>query len=358
MAEQGRPRQETMSSAERLGAVMMGQRPDRIPILPFAGGFCAKVIGIPIARIYDDPEKSFWAQIWTQELIGYDGGPMFGYASFGAWEFGGEIKMPSSEWEQAPIITKHPARTPEEVDALEIPDVETAGFYPMALEFARIQQQFGMPIQVMPIGGFTPAGNIAGLDKMCRWMVKQPEVAHKLLRKTVVFAKKVVDYYLDTFSPYPMSVMSGEASAANQIISPRQFEEFAFPYIKEMHEYYLERGLTSIFAHICGEQNLNLPHWRKLPWGPAPILSFGHEVDLTKAMEVFPDAVVAGNVEPRVIQEGTWQEVYELAKTCIERAKYHPRGYMLMAGCDVPPQAPVFNIYALKKAVMDFGFYD
>jgi uroporphyrinogen decarboxylase len=342
-----------------MNAVMRGQRPDRIPILPFAGGFCAKIIGEPIARIYDDPEKSFWAQIWTRELLGYDGYPMFGYASLGAWEFGGEVKMPESEWEQAPMISKYPVRTPEEVDALAIPDVETAGFYPLALRFARIQRQFSMPIQIMSIGGFTPAGNIVGLDKLCRWMVKQPEVAHRLLRKTVVLAKKVVDYYLDTFNPHPISIMTSEASAGNQIISPQQFEEFALPYLTEVHEYYLERGIASIFCHICGEQNLNLPYWQQLPCGEVSILSFGHEVDLTKAIEIFGDKhIIAGNVEPRVIREGTWQDVYELARICIEKAKYAPRGYMLMAGCDVPPQAPPYNIYTLKKAVMDYGFYD
>jgi uroporphyrinogen decarboxylase len=67
---------------------------------------------------------------------------------------------------------------------------------------------------------------------------------------------------------------------------------------------------------------------------------------------------VAGNVEPKLIAEGTWQEVYQRAKACIEKAKDAPGGYMLMSGCDIPPASPPYNIYALKKAVMDFGFYD
>jgi hypothetical protein len=29
-----------------------------------------------------------------------------------------------------------------------------------------------------------------------------------------------------------------------------------------------------------------------------------------------------------------------------------------MPGCDIPPSSPPYNTYALKKAVMDFGFYD
>jgi hypothetical protein len=31
---------------------------------------------------------------------------------------------------------------------------------------------------------------------------------------------------------------------------------------------------------------------------------------------------------------------------------------VLMAGCEVPVQAPPYNIYVMKKAVMDHGFYD
>ena len=68
--------------------------------------------------------------------------------------------------------------------------------------------------------------------------------------------------------------------------------------------------------------------------------------------------IILGNVEPRVIQEGTGPEVYELTRQCIDKAKFAPSGYMLMAGCDVPVMAPPFNLYMMKKAVMDFGFYE
>jgi uroporphyrinogen decarboxylase len=327
--------------------------------MPFAGGFCAKNVGYPIKALYSDPEKSFWSQMWTAEMYGYDGGAIFGYASQGGWEFGGEIKMPESEWEQAPVVAKFPAQTPEEVDALEIPEVETAGIYPLAIQFAKIQQQFGMPIFVQNFSPFTAAGNICEVDVLCRWMMKKPDVAHKLIRKATDFGLKVIDYFVDTFSPHPMMAFSGEATSANQIISPKQFEEFVLPYMKELHQHILDRGIRNILCHICGEQNLNLPYWAQMEYGYPGILSFGHEVDLTKAIEVFGDQhIVAGNVEPQVIQNGTNQQVYELCRICIEKAKDAPKGYVLMAGCEVPVQAPPYNIYVMKKAVMDHGFYD
>ena len=162
-----------MSPPERMHAVLSGQRPDRVPFIPFVFGFCAKNVGYPTKSVYDDAEKSFWAQMWTAEMFGYDGGPLYGYASFGGWEFGGDIKMPESQWESAPVVTRFPATTPEEVEALEIPDVATAGAIPIAIEFAKIQQQFGMPIQVQGGGPFTVAGNVCEVDMLCRWLLKK-----------------------------------------------------------------------------------------------------------------------------------------------------------------------------------------
>ena len=179
------------------------------------------------------------------------------------------------------------------------------------------------------------------------------------MRKITDFAKIVIDYYVENFAGQPMMASTGDATSANQIISSRQFEEFAFPYQGEIHEHAVARGIKHIFCHICGEQNLNLPYWAQMPFGDPGILSFGHEVDLETAIEYFGDRhAIAGNIEPRVIQEGTWQEVHELCRVAIDKAKYAPNGYLLMAGCEVPVQAPPYNLYVMKKAVMDFGFYD
>ena len=350
---------ETMTSGQRMAAVARGERPDRVPFMPLGAGFCAGLVGYPIHSIYDDPHRSFWAQTWAQELFGYDGFPAFRYGSYGGWEFGGEVKMPEGELAQAPSVTRYPARTPEEVEALEIPDVETAGYFPLYIDFAEIQRALGMPVVVPAWGPFTAAANIVGVDVLCRWMIRHPEVAHLLLSKVVSFAKRVVDYFVERFSGQRLTGEGGCATSSNQLISPRQFEQFVLPYHQEVYEHVSSKGLQSVFCHICGEQEENLTYWGQVPFGERGILSFGEEVDLGTAIGVFGDThVVGGNVEPRLIREGTWQQVYESARICIEKAKNAPGGYILMSGCDIPPSSPPYNIYALKKAVMDFGFYD
>ena len=358
MQSEGEPRRETMTSRERLAAMARGERPDRVPVMPLGAGFCAGMVGYPIRSIYDDPKRSFWAQIWAQELFGYDGAPTFRYGSYGGWEFGGEIKMPEGELAQAPVVTRYPATTPEGVEALEIPDVETAGHFPLYIEFAEIQRALGLPIVVPAWGPFTAAANIVGVDALCRWMIRAPETAHALLGKVVAFAKRVIDYFVGRFSGHQLTAEGGCATSSNQLISPRQFEEFVLPYHREVYECVSAKGIGSVFCHICGKQTDNLPYWAEVPFGERGILSFGEEVDLARAIETFGDKhVVAGNIEPRLIREGTWQQVYESARLCLEKAKDAPGGYILMPGCDIPPFSPPYNIYALKKAVMDYGFY-
>ena len=95
-----------------------GERPDRIPFFPFARGFCSRTVGYTIGSLYSDPEKSFWSQLCTQEMYDHDETLKFSSACFGAWEFGGEIKFPSGEWEQSISVVRYPVQSEEDVERL------------------------------------------------------------------------------------------------------------------------------------------------------------------------------------------------------------------------------------------------
>ena len=77
-----------MTPQERMAAILNGERPDRVPCIPFIFGHTAIVCGHPIAKTYDDAEISFMCQLRAQELYGYDGGTLYRYATFGGWDFG------------------------------------------------------------------------------------------------------------------------------------------------------------------------------------------------------------------------------------------------------------------------------
>ncbi|MFH1639006.1 MAG: uroporphyrinogen decarboxylase family protein [Chloroflexota bacterium] len=353
------PREDRMTRAERMNALLNGKPVDRVPFLCFILGFCAKNAGYPVATIYRDPEKSLQAQMWTQQMYGYDSYPFYGYASYGGWEFGGEIIFPTGEFEQAPSHGRFAVESEDDVWKLKLPDVKTAGMLPLAMQFSKLQEKHDIPVSVVVGGPFTIAGNICTVDTLCRWLIKRPEVTHRLLRMATDHVLDIARFWVDTFGKGRVSIQIWEPLASNQIISPKQFEKFVLPYQKELHEQILTIGIKHILCHICGDQNLNLPYWAQVPMGDYGIVSFGKEVDLTTAIKYFGDkCIIAGNIEPAIIQTGTPQEVYELCREAIEKAKYAPCGYALMQGCEVPVSTPPYNLYMMKKAINDFGWYD
>jgi uroporphyrinogen decarboxylase len=351
-------RQDMMTNKERVEALLNGQAVDHVPLYPFILGFCARNVGYPLATIYSNPRKSFEAQLWTQEQFGFDWGPVYGYASYGAWEFGGEVKMPQGDYEQAPAHTTFPVQSDEDIDRLELPDVRAAGCLPLAMEFSHLQAEQGTPITLIFGGNFTIAGNICPVEKLCRWMLKKPELAHRILRLATDHIVDAVRYWADTFGGEKVIAQIWEPLASNDIISPKQFQEFVLPYLRESSEKILSMRIKHIFYHICGEQNLNLPYWAQVPMGNPGICSVGSQIELTAAIEHLGDkAVIAGNIEPHILQTAEPPQVYELCKKAIEAGKKAPRGFMLMSGCETPPDTPSYNVYMMRKAIDDFGWF-
>jgi uroporphyrinogen decarboxylase len=349
---------ETMTSGERMAAVMKGERPDRVPVTPMIFGHTAIVTGIPLARVYDNAEESFRCQMLAQEMYGYDGGPLYVYASAGAWEFGGEVEFPIKKYSGAPVVTRTPVVTEEDVHTVPVPaDISKAGAQPIAIAFARKQAEYGMPVTLHTGGPFSMAGTILGEERMMAWMLKKPELVHIMLDKVSQFLMKVAEYYVKEFGAEQLMGFQGEPTASNRLISPKQFEAFVLPYLQRVNQHLLDLGITTNVFHICGEQNKNLPLWQKVPMTKQTVLSFGREVALSKAMEMFPEQIVAGNVDPTLIQEGRAEEVLAQSRECIETAKYHTGGFILMAGCDVPPQAPPVNVFQMVKAAREYGRY-
>ncbi len=350
---------ERMTSAERMKALLTGQKPDRVPFIPFSYGFNTLIAGYEIGDYYADPKKSFRSQMLCKEILAHDGNPLFSYASFGAWEFGGKIRFPSSEWDQAPIVVERPVSSPEDVENLKVPPVEKAGYLPNEIEFLKLVAANGLPIFVKLGTPFTTAGSVVGETLMLRWMIKRPELVHKVLRKVTDFFINIAHYFVKEYGAGRIMAFDAGPTEASNLISPQQFEDFVLPYLLEIHEKIMDMGVARFLTHVCGEQNLNLVHWRKVPMGDGGVLSFGPEVDLKKAIEIFGnDTIVGGNIDTDILLTGTPEEVYEKTRDTILVGKTAPRGYILMPGCELPPRTPLANIYYMRKALNDHGFYE
>ena len=355
MAVSQRPQ---MTSAERMGALFSGKQPDRVPFNPFAFGFCARTVGCSITEVYSNPRKSFEAQLMTKEMYGYDSNPVYAYASQGGWELGGEIQFPKGQYSQAPVVSRLPINSIEDIERLEIGDVSQAGAVPLMMELATLQKEHGMGVTVQCDTPFKMAVNAMEWSKMARLMLKEPAYAHLYLRKTTAFCVKLVELWVSVFGAERVMCTGGAPTESNVLISPKQFETFSLPYIIELHEKAFAMGIKRFSEHVCGEHNLNLEYWKQVPMGDHGIMSFGHEVDLDKAKKMFGEkCIIAGNMEPARLQLSTPAEVYELCKQAILKGKDAPLGYIFMPGCELAPDTPPYNVYVMKKALEDFGYY-
>ena len=93
------------------------------------------------------PRRASAASCSARRCTGYDGGPLYAYASAGGWEFGGDIEFPVKKYSGAIVVTRTPIQNEDDVYALKVPeDVSKAGALPIALGIARKQAEYGMPV--------------------------------------------------------------------------------------------------------------------------------------------------------------------------------------------------------------------
>lgn len=331
------------------------ETPDRVAYVHRGYGFCAKNVGFPIADIYEDPQKSYIAQDRTIEQYRSDGTPFYTFVSYGAWEFGGQIAWPDDRYGSGPSVARRPVQEPADVEALELPEVDTAGALPRMMEFAHLQGENDDPVAFICGSPFTHAANLCGVENFLLWTVTEPDIVHKAVRLMTDHILQVAANYIRIFGEG--NVLARSAAPTDGLLSPDQFSEFAWPYLKELHTKVLDMGASSIYCHICGEQNHLLEQWAEVPFGDPGMLSFGHEVDLLTATKHFPQHIIAGNVDPQIIASGTPEEIVEASHDAIENGKQCTSGYVFMGGCELPPITPPYNIYLMQQAVQLYGQY-
>ena len=354
-------RQDQMTSEERLEALFNYQTPDRVPIGIISPlEFAALNSGYPRIVNYTDIEKSFYSQILTAEQYGWDKIPIHVYSAIhGGLDFGGKGRLPESDYQQGIAVLSYPVNSEEDVAKMKLPDRKTAGRIPLAMEFARLQEKHGLPIWFCGRSPVATAADICGVNLLCRWMIKKPELCHELIQWALKHYLNVVEDWANIFGADRIIAYYASATESNEVISPKQFETFALPYHIQLHERLKAIGVRRFMAHICGDQRMNLPIMAEAsPWQHPSILSFGHEIGgLDIAAKYFPEDIIFGDIYPVLLQTGTHQEVYEACRHTIEKGKKAPGGFILGPGCSIPAAIPPANMFAMTRAVNDFGWY-
>jgi uroporphyrinogen decarboxylase len=348
-----------MDSKERVDRLFQGQRPDRVALHALSNAFNSVNAGYEASIAYTDAAKGFEAMLWTYRQYDWERYIQYCLHSVTAvMDFGGKVRMPEGPYEGALIVEQNPMQKATDFDRLLLPDPRTAGRIPQALEYARLQYDHGLPATFFSRSPFTFAANFCGLETFARWLFKEKELCRRLMDLALEHMMRVMAVWVEEFGPKNVWLWISSPSESNQILSPRFFQLFALPYHHLLHQRVRELGVTRFGFHICGDQNKNLPALAEAaPWPHPSLLSFGHEVDIEDAARYFPRDIIYGNIEPSFIQTASPQAVYDMARATVEKGKRLDTGFVLGTGCGLPCTVPPAKVFAVTKAVRDFGSY-
>ncbi len=385
---------DTMTAEERLQAVINLQVPDRVPVCPFIYYFAANYAGITAHELWADPKQYRAAVNQCYEELGpwdvyYPVNPrwpeLYTFIMPMRAKWPGRELPPDSihqlledevilaedyEWigqmtKRLPWITYLPFFTRIIDRACDtVPDgwKTYAWVLPRLVvhlanwrcEFAKMKGRgtttlFGF----CPEAAFDTFSLGRGLMNFVRDMKDRPEAivkaADELTPSYVFWAHLITSV---------MGVKRLEVwvhRSSTDFISPKAFRELSFPSLKDFVEKLVARGITPIL-HCDGNWDLNLETLRELPAGNV-IVQFDGPTDMFLAKQVIGDRIcIMGDVPPDMFCLASTSEMDEYCHRLIEEVG-KGGGYIMGAGCEIPPNARPENVKTMIDSVTKYGYY-
>ena len=146
-------------------------------------------------------------------------------------------------------------------------------------------------------------------------------------------------------------VSTGDSPAGPDMISPRMYREFAFPYEKQVVDHARSLGVPHIL-HICGDVT---PILEDMVATRSEGLEIDYKTDVKAAHDALWDtATFIGNLDPSgVLALGSTELVEQKTRCLLEVFSDTPR-FILGAGCSIPAETPSANIRAMLRTARDF----
>jgi hypothetical protein len=141
----------------------------------------------------------------------------------------------------------------------------------------------------------------------------------------------------------------------NEMLPPKLYNEFYWPYLKKIIETLVAKGYKG-FIFFEGDHTPHLETILELPKGRA--YGMFERTDLRVVRKVIGDhIVIGGGISTAVFAFGSREKVFEEACKLLNDVK-EPGGFMLMGGgAPLPPATRIENIWAVIEAVKKCGTY-
>jgi uroporphyrinogen decarboxylase len=330
-----------------------GKRTERVPVTIFgAGMWSIHTWGASFEALSTDRAKMVQMLVEMSEKlqcdIVYVGS---GYNNFHAAALGGRIKFRPMG---APDLEEHLINSDEDLSKLNIADLDgNAVINNVKAALRETRKKIGeeFVVTMTAWGPFTLGARLIGEEAMMKATFKKPALVDKIID----FATSLlIHLYAPVVEDGTLEVISiADPTASGDLISRKQFERFAVPYLKKFTDWARSHKVHTLL-HICGNTTDRLDLF---PMTGASCISLDHKTDIARAKEVLHGKMCfGGNVNPvQVLLQGTPELVSETCRHILEAAA-KDGGFVLMPGCDIPPTVPYENIQAMMKTAHDYKY--
>lgn len=336
----------TMSSRERVLRAIAHQPTDVIPVAPFMLDLAAVCKGISIGEFATNGKAMAEAQLALHKELDQDVIFVGCDNYYIAEGFGCQADTPDDE---IPHLKVPAVESLKDVYLLKVPNPLTDGRMPVMLEATRrVREAVGDKVAVRTpgTGPFALASYFIGTQN---WLVEvglaqagDPDSNIDAIHYALdLAADALIAFGKACFDAGSDILHCGDSLSSCDMISPRQYEEFTWPYQRKVIQAWKAYGARTLL-HICGNSSKVLHLYAATG---ADVVEIDYKVKMAYAKEVIGDKTcLLGNVDTiTALLLGTPDDVRSQAETCIAEAAAGG-GYMLGSGCMVPRDTSLENV--------------
>jgi uroporphyrinogen decarboxylase len=321
---------------------------DRIPAYIFSGACNSQLIGSTIKELLQDPQVYAKAQVAAFERYKPDIMLMMWDLNLELEALGNELRYPE---DSMTVVTKEFLDEKENLKNLKVLDPKNDGRLPAFLEACIETKKYvtDAPVSGILAGPWTIAVGLRGVINILRDSTNDPEFIHELMEITSQTTIK----FTEALSEIGVGVGYSEAPASCDLISPKMYRDFVFPYHKKIVDHFKAQKIGVGF-HVCGNAT---PILDDLVDTGASNISVDSGTDLAKAAEATRGkSVLIGNVPTDTFLADNKDVMKQAVEECIQKAT-NDSGYLLAPGCEVPTIAPPEKIDWFMQLAEEVGSY-
>lgn len=344
-----------MTSLERVQALVRGETPDYLPVIPQSFMFAMNDGGYDIGIVNRKPAVMAKCHLECREKYGYDGCIIDVDDSTLAEACGAKVIY--REGNVAVVKESEPVLTDlRQIDDLKMPDPKIDGRLPEWLETtSRISEKIGKDAVVMGRADQGPFNLLCLLRGTQEFMLDLLEEDEEVILHALEWTTKVhINFAKAQLEAGANMTSMGDAYASPNLVSPSVYRKYAWPFEKEVVKA-VQTAEKLYSIHICGDTNQIIADMGKTGAG---ILEIDWKLDMAKAREVVPqETILMGNVNPSdPLYLGTPASVDNAVKKTVEDTR--GERLIISSGCAIGANTPPENMRAFVEAGRKYGSYE